>query len=256
MSRSNEPPVAGVAPHPPLEKYYHGEPQRRGFVTGLFDRTAPHYDWINRVMSLGLGVRYRRDALRRVGLAPGDRILDVAIGTGLVARAARDILGGGDGVTGIDLSMGMLAEARKNLSITLVQGVAERLPVAGACVDFVTMGYALRHVTDFESTFREYLRVLKPGGTLLILEVTRPAAASAAYRFTRFYLHTVVPLLARFGPGGSDARTLMEYFWDTVDNCVPPATILAALAGSGFTSARQNIEHRVFSEYVATKPRN
>ncbi len=256
MSRSNEPPVAGVAPHPPLEKYYHGEPQRRGFVTGLFDRTAPHYDWINRVMSLGLGVRYRRDALRRVGLAPGDRILDVAIGTGLVARAARDILGGGDGVTGIDLSMGMLAEARKNLSITLVQGVAERLPVASACVDFVTMGYALRHVTDFESTFREYLRVLKPGGTLLILEVTRPAAASAAYRFTRFYLHTVVPLLARFGPGGSDARTLMEYFWDTVDNCVPPATILAALAGSGFTSARQNIEHRVFSEYVATKPRN
>jgi demethylmenaquinone methyltransferase/2-methoxy-6-polyprenyl-1,4-benzoquinol methylase len=256
MSRSNEPPVAGVAPHPPLEKYYHGEPQRRGFVTGLFDRTAPHYDWINRVMSLGLGVRYRRDALRRVGLAPGDRILDVAIGTGLVARAARDILGGGDGVTGIDLSMGMLAEARKNLSITLVQGVAERLPVAGACVDFVTMGYALRHVTDFESTFREYMRVLKPGGTLLILEVTRPAAASAAYRFTRFYLHTVVPLLARFGPGGSDARTLMEYFWDTVDNCVPPATILAALAGSGFTSARQNIEHRVFSEYVATKPRN
>lgn len=256
MSRSNEPPVAGIAPHPPLEKYYHGEPQRRGFVTGLFDRTAPHYDWINRVMSLGLGVRYRRDALRRVGLAPGDRILDVAIGTGLVARAARDILGGGDGVTGVDLSMGMLAEARKSLPITLVQGVAERLPVADACVDFVTMGYALRHVTDFESTFREYLRVLKPGGTLLILEVTRPAAASAAYRFTRFYLHTVVPLLARFGPGGSDAQTLMEYFWDTVDNCVPPATILAALAGSGFTSARQNIEHRVFSEYVATKPRN
>jgi demethylmenaquinone methyltransferase/2-methoxy-6-polyprenyl-1,4-benzoquinol methylase len=97
---------------------------------------------------------------------------------------------------------------------------------------------------------------LKPGGTLLILEVTRPATDSTAYRFTRFYLHTVVPLLARLGPGGSDARTLMEYFWDTVDNCVPPATILAALAGSGFASARQEIAHRVFSEYVATKPRD
>ncbi len=256
MSPPDEPRVTGAAPHPPLEKYYHGEPQRRGFVTGLFDRAAPHYDWINRIMSLGSGVRYRRDALRRAGLAPGDRILDVAIGTGLVARAARDILGGGDCITGVDLSMGMLAEARKNLPITLVQGVAERLPVADACVDFVTMGYALRHVTDFESTFREYLRVMKPGGTLLILEVTRPAADSAAYRFTRFYLHTVVPLLARLGPGGSDARTLMEYFWDTVDNCVPPATILAALAGSGFTSARQGVAHRVFSEYVATKPLN
>jgi demethylmenaquinone methyltransferase/2-methoxy-6-polyprenyl-1,4-benzoquinol methylase len=256
MSRSNEPRVTGVAPHPPLEKYYDGEPQRRGFVTGLFDRTAPHYDWINRVMSLGSGLRYRRDALRRAGLAPGNRVLDVAIGTGLVARAAGDILGDGARVTGVDLSMGMLAEARKNLPITLVQGVAERLPLADACADFVTMGYALRHVTDLDSTFREYLRILKPGGTLLILELTRPATDSAAYRFTRFYLHTVVPLMARLGPGGSDARTLMEYFWDTVDNCVPPPTILAALAGSGFTSPHRGVMHQVFSEYVATKPRD
>lgn len=255
MSEFNEPRMSGSAPHPPLKKYYPGEPQRRGFVTGLFDRTAPHYDWINRVMSLGSGVRYRRDALRRAGLVPGNRVLDVAIGTGLVARAARDILGNDGHVIGVDLSMGMLAEARKSLPITLVQGVAERLPLADACADFVTMGYALRHVTDLESTFREYLRVLKPGGSLLILELTRPAADSATYRFTRFYLHTVVPLLARIGPGGADARTLMEYFWDTVDNCVPPATILAALDGSGFTSPRQGVVHRVFSEYVATKPR-
>ena len=254
MSRSDEPDVAGAAPHPPLEKYYRGEPERRGFVSGLFDRTAPHYDWINRIMSLGSGVRYRRDALRRAGLTEGARVLDVAVGTGLVARAARDILGDSGQVTGVDLSMGMLAEARKRLPITLVQGVAEKLPIRDACADFVTMGYALRHVSDLESTFREYLRVLKPGGTLLILELTRPAADTAAYRFTRFYLHTVVPLLASFGSGGSDARTLMEYFWDTVDQCVPPATILAALADSGFESPRQGIMHRVFSEYVAAKP--
>ena len=255
MNQSNESRVAGAAPHPPLEKYYPGESQRRGFVTGLFDRTAPHYDWINRVMSFGSGVRYRRDALARAGLVAGDRVLDVAIGTGLVARAAADILAGDGRITGVDLSMGMLAEARKSLPITLVQGVAERLPVADGCADFVTMGYALRHVTDLESTFAEYLRVLKPGGTLLILELKRPATNSAAYRLTRFYLHTVVPLLARLGPGGPESQTLMEYFWDTVDNCVPPATILAALASSGFASVRQDVQHRVFSEYVATKPR-
>lgn len=254
MGKSNEPLVSGVAPHPPLAKYYPGESQRRGFITGLFDRTAPHYDWINRVMSLGSGVRYRRDALRRAGLAPGHRLLDVAIGTGLVARAAGDILGDKARITGVDLSMGMLAEARRTLPITLVQGVAERLPLADACADFVTMGYALRHVTDLESTFREYLRVLRPGGSLLILELTRPAPGSATYRFTRFYLHTVVPWLARLGPGGCESQTLMEYFWDTVDNCVPPATILEALAGSGFTSPRQGVVHRVFSEYVASKP--
>jgi len=253
MSRSDEPDVAGAAPHPPLEKYYRGETERRGFVSGLFDRTAPHYDWINRVMSLGSGVRYRRDALRRAGLTRGTRLLDVAVGTGLVARAARDILGGSGHVTGVDLSMGMLAEARKHFPIALVQGVAERLPFADACTDFVTMGYALRHVADLESTFREYLRVLKPGGTLLILELTRPAAHSAAYRFTRFYLHTLVPLMARLGPGGPDMRTLMEYFWDTVDSCVPPSAILAALAGSGFTAPRRGVMHQVFSEYVARK---
>ena len=253
MSQPDE--HAGIAPHPPLEKYYRGEPQRRGFVTGLFDRTAPHYDWINRVMSLGSGVRYRRDALRRAGLASGNGtlVLDVAIGTGLVARAAGDILGDGDHVTGVDLSMGMLAEARKHLSIALVQGVAERLPFADACADFITMGYALRHVADLESTFREYQRVLKPGGTLLILELTRPDADSAAYRLTRFYLHRIVPLMARIGPGGADARTLMEYFWDTVDQCVPPAAILGALADSGFTAPRRGVVQRVFSEYVATK---
>jgi demethylmenaquinone methyltransferase/2-methoxy-6-polyprenyl-1,4-benzoquinol methylase len=256
MNRSNEPRVTGAAPHPPLEKYYPGEPQRRGFVTGLFDRTAPHYDWINGVMSLGSGLRYRRDALRRAGLTPGDRVLDVAIGTGLVARAALDLLGDGGRVTGVDLSMGMLAEAHKTLPITLVQGVAERLPLDDSCVDFLTMGYALRHVADLESTFREYLRVLRPGGSLLILELTRPAAGSPAYRLTRFYFHTVVPLLARLGRGGSDAQTLMEYFWDTVDNCVPPATILAALADSGFTSPKQGVVHRIFSEYVAVKPQN
>ncbi|NOR66299.1 MAG: dimethylmenaquinone methyltransferase, partial [Woeseiaceae bacterium] len=108
MSQSDEPRAAGVAPHPPLEKYYPGEPQRRGFVTSLFDRSARHYDWINGVMSLGSGVRYRREALRRAGLTAGNRVLDVAIGTGLVARAALDILGDGARVTGVDLSMGML----------------------------------------------------------------------------------------------------------------------------------------------------
>jgi len=252
MTRSNEP--ARVAPHPPLARYYPGEGERHDFVTDIFDRTASGYDWINRVMSLGSGVRYRRDALRRAGLsADGARVLDVAVGTGLVARAADDILGEQGRITGIDPSAGMLAEAHAALPVTLVQGVAERLPFADACADFVTMGYALRHVADLESTFREYLRVLKPGGVLLILELTPPPAGTVAYRLTRLYLRRVVPFLARLGPGGDDAGTLMEYFWDTIDQCVTPATILEALADSGFDTPRRRIVYRIFSEYVATK---
>jgi demethylmenaquinone methyltransferase/2-methoxy-6-polyprenyl-1,4-benzoquinol methylase len=253
MSQPNESDVSGIAPHPHLTEYYGGESQRRGFVADIFDQTAHSYDWIDRAMSLGSGVRYRRDALRRAGLTPGQRLLDVAIGTGLVARAANDILGDGERITGVDLSMGMLVEARKILPVALVQGIAERLPIADACTDFVTMGYALRHVTNLESTFREYLRVLKPGGTLLILELTPPASNSFAYRLTRFYLRSVVPLIARLGPGGADSKKLMEYFWDTIDQCVPPATILEALSGSGFASPRRDVSHHVFSEYVAKK---
>lgn len=254
MSQPNDSDVSGIAPHPHLTEYYGGESQRRDFVADIFDQTAHSYDWIDRVMSLGSGVRYRRDALLRAGLIPGQRLLDVAVGTGLVARAAHDILGDGERITGVDLSMGMLVEARKTLPVTLVQGVAERLPIAGACTDFVTMGYALRHVADLEGTFREYARVLKPGGTLLILELTPPASNSLVYRMTRFYLHSVVPLIARLGPGGADSKKLMEYFWDTIDQCVPPATILEALSSSGFASPRRDVSHHVFSEYVAKKP--
>ena len=253
MSRSNDSDVSGVAPHPHLTKYYSADAGRRSFVADIFDQTARHYDKIDRVMSLGSGVRYRRDALRRAGLTPGKRVLDVAIGTGLVARAANDILGASGHITGVDLSMGMLAEARKTLPVALVQGVAERLPFADACADFLTMGYALRHVADLESTFREYLRVLKPGGTLLILELTRPVTNSAAYRLARFYLHRVVPLIARLGAGGAESKKLMEYFWDTIDKCVPPEIILETLSSSGFESSRRNVSHQVFSEYVAKK---
>ncbi|NIM27958.1 MAG: class I SAM-dependent methyltransferase [Gammaproteobacteria bacterium] len=257
MSPSRERESAAGAPHPPLEKYYPGEAQRRAFVTALFDRTARHYDGITRLMSLGSGSWYRRDALRRMGLARGNvHLLDVAVGTGQVARAARDILGETGRVTGVDLSMGMLSEARRHLACALVQGVAEKLPFADACADFVTMGYALRHVTDLASTFREYLRVLKPGGTLLILEMTRPPADTAAYRIMRFYLESVVPRMARLGPGGAETRTLMEYCWDTVNECVAPATIIETLAESGFSAPRRNVVLHVFSEYVATKPRD
>jgi demethylmenaquinone methyltransferase/2-methoxy-6-polyprenyl-1,4-benzoquinol methylase len=253
MSYSEEPDASGIAPHPQLTKYYGGQSQRRGFVAGIFDQTAHSYDWIDRVMSLGSGLRYRRDALRRAGLAPGKLLLDVAVGTGLVARAASNILGDSGRITGVDLSMGMLVEARKTLPISLVQGVAERLPIADSCTDFVTMGYALRHVTNLEETFREYFRVLRPGGTLLMLELTPPAGRSLVYGLTRFYLHNVVPLIARLGPGGADSKKLMEYFWDTIDQCVLPATILEALSASGFVSPRRDVSHHVFSEYVAMK---
>jgi len=240
-----------VAPHPPLEPYYGSADQRRAWVDRMFDTTARHYDWINRVMSFGSGTWYRREALKRAGVGAGAVVLDVCIGSGQVARPALELVGGNGRVVGLDASMGMLVEARQAVTAPLLQGYVEKLPVASASVDFVTMGYALRHVADLGAAFSEYLRVLRPGGTVLILELTRPRRRTM-YAMVRFYLQRVVPAIARLG--GRDARTLMRYFWDTIDTCVPPERILDALRSSGFQSPERGTLFDLFSEYRASKP--
>ena len=159
-----------TAPHPVLRKYYDRDADRRSFVRALFDATAEDYDFVCQVMSLGSGQFYRRWALTRTGLRPGAKLLDVATGTGLVARSAIDVLREPPAVVGLDSSGGMLRKARRTLTSPLVQGRAEALPFRSDRFDLLSMGYALRHVAELEVTFREFLRVLKPGGRLLIVE--------------------------------------------------------------------------------------
>jgi demethylmenaquinone methyltransferase/2-methoxy-6-polyprenyl-1,4-benzoquinol methylase len=219
-------------------------------VTELFDRTAPSYDWLNSVMSFGSGLRYRRDALLRAGLTEGMRVLDVAVGTGLTARAALGIIGRASAIVGLDASLGMLGHARP-LGIPLVRAFAEQLPMASRSIDFISMGYALRHVADLNDTFREYHRVLRPGGRLVLLELTRPQGSPLRYAALRVYMKRVVPLVARLGPGGPDARTLMEYYWETIDAFVPPDVVLGSLRQVGFEDVRREVTWGIFSEYLA-----
>lgn len=243
----------GTVPHVPLPQYYQDPGDRDGFVRGLFDHGAASYDRINAIFSFGTGARYRRDALLRAGLAPGQRLLDVAIGTGLVAREALAVLRAPSDVLGLDLSAGMLREARRNLPIPLIQARAEDLPLASASMDFVSMGYALRHVPDLERTFREYLRVLRPGGRILLLEIDEPQGRTAQ-RLLRFYLAQVVPGLSRFIGRGAEARRMMRYFWDTIEACVPPAEIEGALARAGFEEVGCDIQLGIFRAYRARRP--
>src|SRR3954470_12091956 len=194
------------APHPPLPGYYTKDETRDGFVRDLFNRTADSYDRINATFSFGSGAWYRRRALLQAGLRPGARVIDVAVGTGLVAREAVRITGRPSDVVGLDVSEGMLAQARRQLAIPLVQGRAEALPFADGSVDFVSIGYALRHVADLSDAFVEFLRILKPGGRLLILEVGRPRNR-IGYAMLRSYLGRVVPTLSR-RLGKESAETL------------------------------------------------
>lgn len=243
-----------VAPHPVLSAWYRDEAERRLRVNQLFDAAAGHYDWINRVMSLGSGRRYRRDALLRAGLAPGMRHLDVGTGTGVIALLGQDIVGSAGEVVALDPSPGMLEVARRAGVRTLVPGRAESLPFEDARFDLLTMGYALRHVSDLQATFTEYLRVLRPGAKVLILEITRPRPG-LGYHLLKFYLGTLVPLVTRVLRRSRESQTLMRYYWDTIEHCVPPATILAALDAAGFEQVRRHVVLGVFSEYSGVRPK-
>lgn len=117
-----------LQPHPTLRAYYRNEGERRQVLDDLFDRTASHYDRITQFMSFGSGAWHRRQALLRAGLAPSMMVLDVAVGTGAVAREALGIVKPMGRVVGVDPSTGMLAEARRLTRIPLVQGLAEHLP--------------------------------------------------------------------------------------------------------------------------------
>ena len=244
---------ASTPPHPVLDRYYEHEGDRASFITALFDGAARHYDRIGHLLALGTGPYYRRHALERAGLEPGMKLLDVATGTGQVARAATRILGDPGSVVGLDPSVGMLREARRAHSGPLVRARAEEMPLRGDVFDMLSMGFALRHVTTLETAFAEYRRVLKPGGRLLLLEVSRPRSAVTRW-VIRVYFQRVLPLVIRIATRSPDAPLLMTYYWDTIAECVPPETILAALRQTGFV----DVEHRMFagclSEYVAVKP--
>jgi demethylmenaquinone methyltransferase/2-methoxy-6-polyprenyl-1,4-benzoquinol methylase len=147
----------------------------------------------------------------------------------------------------------MLRQARKTLPVALVQGRAEELPFGDDHFDFLSMGYALRHVADLGVAFRECLRVLRPGGRLLILEVSRPRSAAARWGL-RIYLQKVLPLIMRIGTGSPQAGLLMEYYWDTIAECVPPDTILTVLRSSGFAGVDRRLRGGLLSEYVGMKP--
>jgi demethylmenaquinone methyltransferase/2-methoxy-6-polyprenyl-1,4-benzoquinol methylase len=203
-------------------------------------------------MSFGTGSWYRRQALTRAGLRPGMRMLDVAIGTGLVAREAIALLGDPGAVTGLDPSPGMMQGLRDALGIRLVQARAERLPLADGSFDFLSMGFALRHVADLSAVFREYRRVLRPGGTLCVLELTQPAGGWLR-RLLKLYMRGVVPVLSRLVARDQQTPKLFRYFWDTIEACVPPAQVTEALDAAGFTSVRRHVEARIFSEYTAQR---
>ncbi|HKB94487.1 MAG TPA: class I SAM-dependent methyltransferase [Gaiellaceae bacterium] len=194
-------------------------------VRRMFDRIAPVYDVMNRVMTAGLDRRWRRATVDAV-VRPGDRVLDACCGTGDLAIAAR--LRGAE-VVGLDFSEAMLERARrKRGDIEWIRGDVLALPFGDGSFEAATVGFGIRNVDDLGAGLRELRRVLRPGGRLGILEITQPRGALAP--FYRLWFDRAIPLLGRVLPGGS----AYTYLPASVRRFPGPDDLAALLRGNGF----------------------
>lgn len=241
-----------MKPHPTIANRYSNPEEQRAYLTRLFNDGAKHYDRIDGLGSLGTGPKYRRDAQRRAGLKPGMKLLDVAAGTGLMTEGAIRLGVKPSDIVCLDPSPGMLAETKRKLGVETVQGVATDIPLPSDTFDFLTMGFALRHVADLEGAFREYARVIKPGARMLILEITKPKSKFGAWWF-KFWFRDFYPFFTRIITGSKEAKEMMVYYWETMDAVVPSDTIVAAMKAAGLTHVNKRVIAGIFCEYTAIK---
>jgi demethylmenaquinone methyltransferase / 2-methoxy-6-polyprenyl-1,4-benzoquinol methylase len=202
-------------------------------VRAMFDRVAKFYDLLNTVMSAGLHHRWRARAVDLARVGPGSRVLDVATGTGdLALELARRVAPGGE-VVGSDFSEAMLARARTKekpagVEVRFEWGDALELPFADGTFDAATVGFGARNFSDLARGLAEMVRVVRPGGRVVVLEFTSPTRAPLSL-FYGLWFDRVVPLLGRLA-GDSDAYS---YLPNSVKRFPAPAGLAAELQGAG-----------------------
>jgi demethylmenaquinone methyltransferase / 2-methoxy-6-polyprenyl-1,4-benzoquinol methylase len=191
----------------------------------MFDRISPVYDVMNHAMTAGLDRRWRRLAAETV-VRPGDAVLDACCGTGDLAIAAERA---GGRVTGLDFSEQMLVRARgKSDSVQWVLGDVTALPFDDASFDVVTVGFGIRNVPDLEAGLAELARVVRPGGRVACLEITRPEGMLKP--FFRLWFDGLVPLAGKILPGGR----AYSYLPASVRRFPGPSDLAAAFGRAGF----------------------
>ena len=200
-------------------------------VRAMFDAISPRYDLVNRIMTFRLDVRWRRRAVRSLGLPEGSLVLDLAAGTGDLCN---DLARAGLRPVGMDLSFGMLAHART--PAPLVQCDVLRLPVADGAVDGVTCGFALRNFVELGGFFDELGRVVRPGGRIALVDACEPEHPVLRFGH-RIYFGRVVPAI-----GGllSDASAY-RYLPRSLAYLPPAPVLLERLHAAGFSGAQRRL---------------
>jgi len=208
-------------------------PAKTELVRSMFDAIAPRYDLVNRLMTFGLDIRWRRQSTRALGLPAGSRVLDLACGTGDFVTILRD---GGYRPIGMDLSWGMLAANHTGAPLAQANGAA--LPLATGSVDGVTCGYALRNFTELSAVFAELGRVVRPGGRISLLEVAEPEGGLMLVGH-QIWFRRVVPLIG----GLLSDRAAYRYLPRSTAYLPPTAALRSMLTEAGFST----VNHRLLS---------
>ncbi len=210
-------------------------------VRSMFDRIAGVYDLMNAAMTAGLHHGWRARAADRAALRPGDEALDVCCGTGDLALELTRRVGPGGRVVGSDFSEPMLEIARRKGSergsaAEFEWADALRLPHADRSFDAVTVGFGVRNLADLRAGITEMTRVARPGGRVVILEITTPTRPPLSWFFSLWF-DRLVPLLGTLA-GDRDAYS---YLPDSVKRFPPPAELAALMADAGLTAIRYTV---------------
>jgi len=205
---------------------------KSSYVREMFDRIAPRYDLMNRIMTFGLDQRWRQRLVAELELAPGARVMDLATGTGDLIFVARRY---GARTVGVDLAGVMLEQAaRRGAGPELLQADGSALPFATASFDAITCGFAVRNFTHLDAVLRECARILRPGGRLGLLEVDEPRSALLR-SLHGIYFRGVVPVIG----GWLSDREAYRYLPESTAFLPPEAEFRALLQQAGFTDVRK-----------------
>jgi len=233
--------------------------EKRDWVRRHFDRVAPRYDFMNTLLSFGIQYAWKRQAIRLLGLAPGQRVIDVCGGTADLALMAARPLGPRGSVVVYDINLAMLrhgipkaARAQAGGRIRFVQGDAEAISFPTAHFDAAMVGFGIRNVTRIRQAFGEMFRVLKPGGRLLCLEFSKPVNPVFRWLYD-VYSFTVMPFLGQVLVGSWESYACLP---ETIRLFHLPEELAALLAEVGFRDVRyRRMTNGIAVAHLAVKPR-